>query len=70
MKPSEKKTYDSSNIKILEGLENKTSSKNKIPLEDSARKMLQLNQFKPKIKLLIKQLLGLIDKWRADSKKK
>ncbi len=47
----------------------KTSSKNKIPLEDSARKMLQLNQFKPKIKLLIKQLLGLIDKWRADSKK-
>jgi len=47
----------------------KISSKNKIPLEDSARKMLQLNQFKPKIKFLIKQLLGLIDKWRADSKK-
>ena len=45
------------------------SSKDKIPLEDSARKILQLNQFKPKIKFLIKQLLGLIDKWRADSKK-
>jgi len=47
----------------------KVSSKDKIPLEDSARKILQLNQFKPKIKFLIKQLLGLIDKWRADSKK-
>ena len=52
-------------IKQLHGF----SSKNKISLEDSARKMLQLNQFKPKIKSLIKQLLGLIDKWRSDSKK-
>ncbi len=52
-------------IKQLHGF----SSKNKISLEDSTRKMLQLNQFKPKIKSLIKQLLGLIDKWRSDSKK-
>ncbi len=52
-------------IKLL----HRNSSENKIPLEDSARKMLGLNQFKPKIKLLIKQLLGFIDKWRIDSKK-
>ena len=45
------------------------SSKNKICLEDSARKLIQLNKFKPKIKTVIKQLLGLIDKWRIDQKK-
>ncbi len=45
------------------------SSKNKICLEDSARKLIQLNKFKPKIKTVIKQLLGLIDKWRIDLKK-
>ena len=45
------------------------SSKNKICLEDSARKLLQINQFKPKVKSLIKQLIGLIDKWRLDLKK-
>ncbi len=45
------------------------SSKNKICLEDSARKLLQLNQFKPKIKSSIKHLLELISKWRSDLKK-
>ncbi len=45
------------------------SSKNKICLEDSARKIIELNLFKPKTKSLIKQLLGLIDKWRSDLKK-
>ena len=45
------------------------SSKNKICLEDSARKLLQINHFKPKVKTLIKQLIGLIDKWRFDLKK-
>ncbi len=46
------------------------SSKNKICLEDSARKLLQLNQFKPKIRLMIKNFLDLINKWRSDQKKK
>ena len=45
------------------------SSKNKICLEDSAHKLLQLNQFKPKIKSVIKHLLELINKWRSDLKK-
>ena len=45
------------------------SSKNKICLEDSARKLLEINQFRPKVKLLVKQILDLIDKWRSDLKK-
>ena len=45
------------------------SSKNKICLEDSAYKLLELNQFKPKVKLVIKKLLELIKKWRSDLKK-
>ena len=35
------------------------SSKNKICLEDSAHKLLQLNEFKPKIKPVIKHLLRI-----------
>ncbi len=46
------------------------SHKNKICLEDSSRKLLQLNQFKPKIKSVIKHLLEFISKWRSDLKKK
>jgi len=45
------------------------SSKNKICLEDSARKILQLNEFKPKVKSGMKHILGLISKWRSDLKK-
>ena len=45
------------------------SSKNKICLEDSAYKLLELNKFKPKVKLVIKKLLELIKKWRSDLKK-
>ena len=45
------------------------SHKNKICLEDSSRKLLQLNQFKPKIKSVIKHLLEFISKWRSDLKK-
>ena len=45
------------------------SSTEKICLEDAARKLLELNKFKPKIKTLIKHLLELIDKWRVDLKK-
>jgi len=46
------------------------SSKNKICLEDSAHKLLQLNQFKPKVRSVIKHLLDLIAKWRSSLKKK
>ena len=45
------------------------SSKNKMCLEDSARKLLQLDSFKPKVKALIKNILDLINKWRLDLKK-
>ena len=44
------------------------SSKNKSCLEDSARKLLQLNEFKPKVRAVIKHLLELITKWRSDFK--
>ena len=45
------------------------SSKNKICLEDSARQLLQNNEFKPKIKIIFSNLLDLISKWRSDLKK-
>ena len=45
------------------------ASKNKICLEDAARVLLQENQFKPKVKSVIKGLLQLISKWRSDIKK-
>ena len=45
------------------------SSKYKVCLEDSARKLIELNQFKPKVKSVIKHLLELITKWRSDIKK-
>ena len=45
------------------------SSKNKICLEDAARKLIQLNQFKPKVKSIVKLILDLLDKWRLDLKK-
>ena len=46
------------------------SFKNKTCLEDSARKLLQLNNFKPKVRASLKQLLELISKWRSDHKNK
>ncbi len=46
------------------------SSKNKICLEDSAHKLLQLDKFKPKIRATIKHFLELLIKWRSDLKKK
>ncbi len=45
------------------------SSRNKICLEDSARKLLEQDAFKPKVKALIKNILDLINKWRLDKKK-
>ena len=44
------------------------SSKNKICLEDSARKLIEIDKFKPKIKSVMRGLLKLIDKWRSDLK--
>tara|TARA_B100001564_G_scaffold264107_1_gene225666 strand:+ start:749 stop:2797 length:2049 start_codon:yes stop_codon:yes gene_type:complete len=43
-------------------------SKNKLCLEDSIAKNLELNQFKPKIKVSLSQLLNMIKKWRVDLK--
>ncbi len=39
-------------------------SKHKISLEDSIKKMLELDKFKPKIKTSLSQLINLINKWR------
>ena len=44
-------------------------SKNKLCLEDSIIKLLELDQFKPKIKTSLSQLIKIIYKWRDDSKK-
>ena len=38
-------------------------------MEDSIIKILELNQFKPKIKTSLTQLLNMLNKWRSDSKK-
>ncbi len=46
------------------------ASKNKSCLEVSARKLLQLNEFKPKVRVVINHLLELISKWRSDLKTK
>ena len=43
-------------------------SKNKLCLEDSINKILELNQFKPKIKVSLTQLMNMIKKWRMDVK--
>ena len=44
------------------------SSKNNLCLEDSVRKLIELDKFKPKIKAAIKHLLDFLTKWRADLK--
>ena len=43
-------------------------SKNKICLEDSIIKLLELNEFRPKIKTSLSQLINMIKKWRNESK--
>ncbi len=45
------------------------SSKNKTCLEDSAQRLIILDKFKPKVKVVIKNLLELLKKWRLDLKK-
>jgi DNA helicase II / ATP-dependent DNA helicase PcrA len=44
-------------------------SKHKLCLEDSIIKILELGEFKPKIKTCMSQLINMISKWRLDSKK-
>ena len=44
------------------------ASKNNLCLEDSIRKLVENNKFKPKIKTAFNNLISLIDKWRNDSK--
>ncbi len=44
------------------------SSKSNLCLEDSVRKLIELDKFKPKIKAAIKHLLDFLTKWRADLK--
>ena len=41
-------------------------SQNKICLEDSIIKIIEKNNFKPKIKTTLKQLIQMIHKWRKD----
>ena len=43
-------------------------SKNKLCLEESIIKILSLGEFKPKIKIVLTQLINMIHKWREDSK--
>ncbi len=45
------------------------ANKNKLCLEDSILKMLELNSFKPKIKSSLTQLINMLHKWRQDFKK-
>ena len=44
------------------------SSKSNLCLEDSVRKLIELDKFKPKTKAAIKHLLDFLTKWRADLK--
>ena len=44
------------------------SSKSNLCLEDSVRKLIELDKFKPKIKSAIKRLLDFLTKWRSDLK--
>ncbi|MDC1095915.1 UvrD-helicase domain-containing protein [Pelagibacteraceae bacterium] len=44
-------------------------NKNKLCLEDSIVKMLEQDNFKPKIKTCLTQFLNLMNKWRDDNKK-
>ena len=43
-------------------------SQHKLCLEDSILKLLEKDQFKPKVKSSLKQLIQIIHKWRVDSK--
>ena len=40
---------------------------NKLCLEDSINKLIEIKKFKPKIKTALSQLMNMIQKWRKDS---
>ena len=42
---------------------------NKLCLEDSIGKLLEKDNFKPKIKIVLSQFIKMLNKWRLDSKK-
>tara|TARA_B100000700_G_scaffold289701_1_gene347250 strand:+ start:2815 stop:4842 length:2028 start_codon:yes stop_codon:yes gene_type:complete len=46
------------------------AKKNNYSLEESAKKMIELNLIKPKTKLGLNSILSLLDKWRFDLRKK
>ena len=46
------------------------AKQNGYSLEDSAKKMIELNLFKPKPKIGLNSILGLLEKWRFDLRKK
>ncbi len=46
------------------------SKKNKLSLEEGAKKMIELNMIKPKPKIGLNSILNLLDKWRFDLRKK
>ena len=41
---------------------------NKLCLEDSIVKLLEKDNFKPKIKMALSQFIKMLNKWRLDSK--
>ena len=45
----------------------KFAKNNKLCLQDSIIKIIESNNFKPKIKTVLKQLINMIDKWRKDA---
>ena len=45
----------------------KFAKNNKLCLQDSIIKIIESNNFKPKIKTALKQLINMIDKWRKDA---
>ncbi len=47
----------------------KFSKENKLSMEDSIIKIIESDNFKPKIKKVLKQLINMIHKWRKDSTK-
>ena len=46
------------------------SKKNKLSLEEGAKKMIELNMIKPKPRIGLNSILNLLDKWRFDLRKK
>ncbi len=61
-----KRSIGDATIKII----SEFAKKNSCSLEIASRKLIEINQIKPKIKIGLISLLNLLDKWRYDLKKK